>query len=93
MHEYQFRPKPIGYTPMNQTTPQALHAMKKDELIEFTKKIIKHYNASLEESRYKDKVIDSRTFQVKKLLNEVSHMQDTLRFLQEEIQYTLESAK
>lgn len=93
MNKYEFRPKPIGYTPMNQTTPQALHAMKKDELIEFTKKLIKHYNASLEESRYKDKVIDSRDFQLKELLREVLDMQDSLRSLHEDIKDTLESAK
>ncbi len=93
MNKYEFRPKPFPYTPMNETTPKALYAMKKDELVEFTKKLIKHYNASLEESRYKDKVIDSRVFQLKELLCEVCNMQDTLRLLHEEIKDTLESAK
>lgn len=82
-----------GEMTVNKTTNTQLYAMKKDELVKFTSNLINHYNASLEESRYKDKVIDSRVFQLKELLYEVCNMQDTLRLLHEEIKDTLESAK
>ena len=43
---------------MNKTTKASLHAMKKNELIDFTWKIIKSYNHSQAERDYLRKLLD-----------------------------------